>query len=452
MSATAGATLLSSYGSENIEIDKLINNISGTHKINFFKSVYMPHMKFATVPKLVNFKGSFGFGKKVKANISHDGTGDLLSNTYLCITLPALKYTNANNVILPFDDSQGGWTNSIGHALIKKVELELDNQIIDTYNSVWSDIYNELTIDESKAISFDSMIGKEDTITNLDGNAEFEKKIMVPLHFFFNKNYGSALPILATHGSSINIVVTFRPFTQCFYLKDGVTIEPTFSEIVNAQLLAEYIYLDIVTRKKWANSDHTYLVETLQYSGGQDVHPTNTQCKVDLNFSNPVKELFWVIQEKDSITNNDFFNYSRRNQDAVFDLKSPQSLFLKDCSISANNTDIAPVLDELYYRNVQSYMKHTRGSNKHIYSYSFAGYPEKLQPSGNLNFTQYDENNIKLNITINPPPIRITLDPVTGTVTSNLTYASKELIVHVYAVTNNIFIIKNGKAGLQFFH
>lgn len=453
MAATAGATLLASYGHENAQIDDLINRTSGgTRKINYFKSVFLPHLRFSTVPRLVNFKGTFGFGKTVKANISHDGTGDLLSNLYICVTLPALKYTNTNSVELPFDETRGGWTNSIGHALIEEVQLEIDNQIVDTHNSVWQDSYNERTLDTSRAIALNNMIGREDSITDLDGNAEFEKKITIPLHFWFTKNYGSALPVLALHSSSINIIVKFRSFTECYYLKSGITIEPNLNEIVESQLLAEYIYLDIHTRKKWANMNHTYLVETVQYSGGQDIHPTNSVANVDINFTNPIKELYWMIQEKDSITNNDFFNYSRRNQDAVFDLKQNQDVLLKNCSIVINNTELTPVLDGSYYRDVQAYMKHTRGSDKHIYTYSFAGYPEKLQPSGDINFTLYDDVNSKLKISINPAPVRITIDPVTGAITATATYATKELIIHVYAVSNNIFNIENGKAGLEFFH
>ena len=141
-----GVLQLAAYGTQNIYL-------TGNPQITFFVSVYKRHTNFAIESIREYFIGGADFGKKVSCVV--DRYGDLMSEVFLEVDLPRLSFEDneKNNIY-------NSWTNSIGHALIKYVEIEIGGIVIDKHYGQWLEIWNELTIPEEKRNAYNQMIGK----------------------------------------------------------------------------------------------------------------------------------------------------------------------------------------------------------------------------------------------------------------------------------------------------
>ena len=60
---------------------------------------------------------------------------------------------------------------------------------------------------------------------------------------------------------------------------------------LDVKLWADYIYLDIEERKRFAMTSHEYLIEQVQK------HESQMEASKEMDFNHPVKELIWVIQD-----------------------------------------------------------------------------------------------------------------------------------------------------------
>lgn len=454
MSASAGALILVSKQTPQDQDLNTIISEGYPFSTNLFKAVYRPYINFSTVPKKIFFKNDFNWGsQKVRVDLSSKNDGELMSKVCLAIKTPALTYTNANGCVLAFDDTQGGFTNSFGHALIERAEFEIDGQVVDNHYGLWMEVWTELTVEEGHRTGYYDLIGKETAGTGILGNAEFEEFYFIPLHYWFTRKYSYALPIAAIKTASVAINFYLRDFTEMFVFNStGSLIDPNIARIEEAFLLVEYIFLDVAERKELVNNEHSYIVDYIQYNGGKDIFPSTTESTVEINFLNPIKSLFWVAIEKDSITNNDYFNFSRREQSALFTLKDREQYLIDQCKIIASNSDLTGGwLDEKYFRSFQSYIRFPTSPLKHIYSYSFSLMPKEIQPIGYINANVFDNDQLQLKLRFRDLPRRVIYNPVTCAIASDQTYASKDLEIHLFALTVNIFnVFKSGKAGMEF--
>ena len=102
--------------------------------------VYRRHTNFAIESIEQVFSGVADFGNRVTCTISRNG--DLINHIYLQVQFPALSVqsvdwgagTAANNV---------AWTNSLGHALIRTVDIEIGGQRIDRQYGIWLEVWDE---------------------------------------------------------------------------------------------------------------------------------------------------------------------------------------------------------------------------------------------------------------------------------------------------------------------
>lgn len=122
--------------------------------------------------------------------------GDLINHIYLQVQFPSLSIgsvwastaTQPNNV---------AWTNSLGHALIRQVQVEIGGQRIDQQYGTWLEIWNDLTQTSEKENGYNHMVGKYATSVGLIGNAANPRIYYIPLQFWFNRNPGLSLPLIA---------------------------------------------------------------------------------------------------------------------------------------------------------------------------------------------------------------------------------------------------------------
>jgi hypothetical protein len=132
---TGGLMQLAAYGAQDLVL-------TGNPQITFFTAVYRRYTNFAIQNIKQYFNGNADFGQKFYCKI--DTIGDLMYKTYLRINLPSLKpyaYTDDTGNQVKFY-----WVNSIGHAIIKNIEVEIGGVVVDRHYGLWLDIWGELTI------------------------------------------------------------------------------------------------------------------------------------------------------------------------------------------------------------------------------------------------------------------------------------------------------------------
>jgi hypothetical protein len=245
----------------------------------------------------------------------------------------------------------------------------------------------------------------------------------VPLQFWFCRNPGLALPLIALQYHEVGVAVKFRSLAD-------VCASGAANTDLSATLWADYIYLDTDERRRMAQVSHEYLIEQLQFTGDES-YTTNTRT-VDLNFNHPVKELVWTARGGNA-TISDY---------AV----TPAGTAGGD---NLNTRVLNPVVSGLLklngherfatqqgpYFNVVQPRCHTNTPSQGVNVYSFALKPEDHQPSGTCNFSRIDNAQLVL---------RLRGDD--GAVNSAITNG----LVKVYAVNYNVLRIMSGMGGLAY--
>ena len=119
--------------------------------------------------------------------------------------------------------------------------------------------------------------------------------LYIPLQFFFNRNNGLALPLIALQYHVVKIHVKFRPAEQCYIASDAYKHGAENLQIEEASLYVNYIYLDTEERRRFAQVSHEYLIEQVQHTGEESIGSSNS-AKYKLNFNHPVKAIYWVTK------------------------------------------------------------------------------------------------------------------------------------------------------------
>jgi hypothetical protein len=308
--SSGGLMQLVAYGAQDVYL-------TGNPQITFFKIVYRRHTNFSMEINEIPFNsGSNNFGGG-KHSVTISRNGDLITQIYLHATL---------NQIVGDKDSKGAvaWCRRLGHALIDSVEIDIGGSRIDKHYGTWLDIWYELTHTAGMERGYKRMIGDVPELTDLSfGKVVDENKIYkgeyslyVPLQFWFNRENGLALPLIALQYHEVKIDFEFRSAKDLMCYTDNfdtsIISKASFKEI---NLLVNYIYLDNEERRKFAQVGHEYLIEQLQYTGSYPV-PTSISNEssivqtVDLNFNHPTKELVWVMKSGNYTEGKKFLGYS----------------------------------------------------------------------------------------------------------------------------------------------
>jgi hypothetical protein len=276
---------LVAYGAQDIYL-------TGNPQITFFKVIYRRHTNFSMESIEQTFNGTADFGKKVTCTISRNG--DLMYRVYLQVQLPKVK---------PINGSSFRWLNWIGHVLVKSVEVEIGGQRMDKQYGDWLHIWNELTQTPGHQAGYANMVGNVPQLTQVvtGPNGEMPATTLyIPLQFWFCRNPGLALPLIALQYHEVKINLEFRDAADCFWTAngDGNKWDCCLS-LDAASLYVDYIYLDTDERRRFAQVSHEYLIEQVQFTGKESL---NSACnKVKLNFNHPCKEIIWVSQPEDNI-------------------------------------------------------------------------------------------------------------------------------------------------------
>ena len=351
-----GLMQLVAYGAQDIYL-------TGNPQITFFKVVYRRHTNFSMEAIEQTWNGtSADSDGRCTATISRNG--DLVHRMYLELTYASL--VDINNP---------------GSTSIIDVELEIGGQKIDKQTGTWMEVWAELTEPNPTgkvgicAANTNTGGTLFQTMSGMGGctGAAVAQKLFVPLQFWFCRNPGLALPLIALQYHEVKVILNHRIATM-----EGAAGATN-------QLWADYIYLDTDERRRFAQVSHEYLIEQVQEQTLSTPAGTN-----ELNFNHPVKELIWTT--KPSTVNAD-------------DTSNLTTVGTGTYQVKLNGHDRFAARDFRYFTRTQVWEHHTgcggltsnAGSgtaagqmNDSIAVYSFALKPEEHQPSGTCNFSRID--------------------------------------------------------------
>jgi hypothetical protein len=412
--------------------------LSGNPQITFFKGLFKRHTNFAMEPFRVNFSGQASWGTKQSALIGRHA--DLMYSTYLEVVLDTGVYNN----------DQG----RIGYNLLKYAELEIGGQVIDRQYGEFLYLWDSLTSDYQTSDKLWSMVGGAQgsgaqtmgglAACNLSsGRQSIPTTILyVPLFFYYTRNPGAALPLIALqyHEVRINLLWNDAKFIAGDF-NNASSLPPP----IQAAIYVDYIYLDTEERRRMAQQSHEYLIEQTQYN--EDKGISSYSNRIDLTFNHPVKELIWVVQPSyytDCQLAKGRSPPLTRLKPFTYDVNAVSEQF-----IQINGQDRLDKRYGDYFNKVQPYQHHTGSFSRNVttnddanfsrqpgaYCYSFALRPEEHQPSGTCNFSRIDTATIVMTISGG-----VTMDQDTD----------NTLNIRVYAINYNILRVMSGMGGLAY--
>jgi hypothetical protein len=503
-----GLMQLVAYGAQDIYL-------TGNPQITFFKVVYRRHTNFSMEAIKQTFNGTPDFGNNVSATISRNG--DLVYRMYLEHTAKFKQIQTAVSLLRNI-----GLCERYGDSLIKECEIEIGGQNIDKHTSMWNRVYSDLTqfnpsgyfggenklasadggfIDGTTGTLYQLMTGNgiginselassnndfgchgpfqtsgsvngflyTENAKDLDpGEANVDiGTIFLPLNFWFCRNPGLALPLIALQYHEVKVKMTFESLTNLARPSSGANFTSPLDGDTNCEtsdlnfnLWCDYIYLDTDERRRFAQVSHEYLIEQLQYSENSI---SSASPKIDIDFNHPVKELIWCIRnETAGAAGGRCQPMTSSNGDPTC---APVSLDKMggNWQLQLNGHDRFQERDTGYFTRTQVWQHHTgcggistmgnkdtdlgseeaRTFDASIAVYSFALKPEEHQPSGTCNFSRIDNAQLigkalTTEIQSGSTPMIIGGD---GTNSVKLT---------IFAVNYNVLRIMSGMGGLAY--
>ena len=412
-----GLMQLVAYGAQDVYL-------TGNPEVTFYQAKYKRHTNFAmeNIEQTVN--GTAANSGRVSVTVARNG--DLVGDMYL--ELESSIATTAT--------AEAGDCNWVAERAISSVELSIGGQRIDKHYQKWWRLYSELYLDEAKKATWGKMT------TAADGDT-----VYLPLVFFFNRNPGLYLPLIALQYHEVRI---------------DIDLASDFNEFLNVSVFkvwANYVYLDTEERRRFAQKGHEYLIEQVQHTGTDTVDPSSTK-QVRLSYNHPVKELVWCFSN--TAAKSSLWNFTKNNlvtEVALQSNPSDQTHVDSNCYVPISNLGTPLFSTELstaqyteeasgqletfklvlngqdrfkeqkgkYFNQVQAYNHHSGCPAPGVYSYSFALKPEEHQPTGTCNFSRIDNAQVAVKM-------------AAGTATS----------MHMFATNYNVLRIQSGMGGLAF--
>ena len=387
--------------------------LTGNPQFTYFKMIYRRHTNFATESIQVHWDSNTitpELGTTLTATIPRQA--ELVNGIWLQVVLP-------KDTADPPADPEPTWIDGVGNALVKRADIEIGGHLVDRHYGEWMNIWGELTTPQGKLQGYDKMVGNN---TNL--GAATEQRLDIPLLFWFCRNPGLALPLVALQNQDVKLKIQLE--TLANLIQSGTLTTPSD---LNLTLWVDYVFLDTDERRRFAQVSHEYLIEQLQVNNFTVATTETTNKRCELWFDYPIKEFNWVIHTP----TDKLFDFDNTFTTAKFELDSRV---------------VVPSRRPEYYLQIENYNHHQRvprydgitGSEEitpittpatyyrkqKIYTYSFALNPENHQPSGSANFTRIDTAVLTIN-----------------TLTATQTIA-------VYATNYNILRFMAGTANLSF--
>lgn len=201
-------------------------DIRGQPSTDYFFKAFLRAGRFTTEMYRVDFDNRPAFGTTARATLPR--RGHLITRAFLVTELPDLKtsqdraraYCQANG--LSFAGPTFGWTNSIGHALISGLELQIAGSSVSTLDGRLCEVLDEFHTPLEKVTVVNRMLGRHDYGFSPQSNQG--RTYVTPLPFWFSRgDPAGALPIDAMGNDLVQIAVTFGPLAS---LSVSTSVQP----------------------------------------------------------------------------------------------------------------------------------------------------------------------------------------------------------------------------------
>lgn len=370
------------------------------------------------------------------------------------------------------------WNKNIGHNMIEYIDVRLGGDVIDRHYGNFFETNYQIRKMNGVDVPYKNMIGTREDLTIYNESVKPSYIITIPLNFWFNRNIGNGFPLIASQYSDLSFRIKFRHINKCGlveYVNSTVNETYTLEDLWNdkqykleVSLLQDYVFLDYLERRKFAQSSHEYLIENVQtvteklsnyLSESAVANLTNESIidnkikfNIDTDFRHPCKQLIWTLQKEKYIEDKGgtlkciFDKYSMNVNDDV------DSLVSANIVLNGHDRLNKKIGTPQYFNLVQGYQHNTTISSCGIYSYSFAHFPEEFQPSGKCNFSKFLGQTINLEIDENMFYYATSdVDPtITYNSNNDTLYNYTDVILNIYAIGYNVLRISGGFAGLAF--
>ena len=432
-----GLMQLVAYGAQDVYL-------TGQPKVTFFQAVYKRHTNFAMENIQQTVNGTATNSGRVSVTIARNG--DLVGNMYVALPTTGSAATQVlTSTNAAFDMC---W---VAERAIAAVELTIGGQRIDKHYQTWFRLYAEVFLGESDKINYGKLTSSPQPLADVSTNKTY---VYLPLLFFFNRNPGLYLPLIALQYHEVRLDFDLTATFSNYFGSSSQVFE----------VWANYVYLDTEERRRFAQKGHEYLIEQVQHTGGDSV--TSGAQTIRLSFNHPVKELIWCYQNTTSAATNSMWNFSTNAANVNVTLQPlfssaallPHELGcphvvanvsgvanctwfeegsnvvsvseagpLKDFKLVLNGQDRFKEQLGKYFNQYQPYIYHSGTPYPGIYVYSFALQPEEHQPTGTCNFSRIDNAQVAITLKLATTPLQ-----------------------KMFAVNYNILRIQSGMGGLAF--
>ena len=389
--------------------------LSGNPQTTFFKQVYRRHTNFAIETQRIPFDTAVDFNKLITTHIPR--SGDLLGQLFLEIQLPEITpagpIPQKTGIATETPTDYGtitesvSWVNGIGYAMIDYVSIYLGQQEVDRQYGEFMYLWSQLITPGSKKGGFNYMSGIQEVYNDTTQTGPL--KLYIPFHFWFCKNPGLALPLIALQATDIQIRIKLRNGTDMVFRNslenaviNGTTLPSSIIAtppiISDMTLWGDFYYLDVEERRRFVSSKHEYLIEQVQQQKRFSIPEKTTISNIPLVFNHPIKELIWVVNQDRMIQAHEWFNYGSR---MLNEYGIPNLDLISTALLQFDGYDRFEVQSAQYFRLMQPWQRHTAIPNDFIYVYSFSLTPEDGgQPNGTFNASRIDS--IVLQVQMNP--------------------------------------------------
>lgn len=364
-----------------------------------FRSKYSQISNFSVEYFRVNFQTPLDYGSS-GCNCEIARSGDLVKDLWVHFRVQKL-FRGYDAGKLPYS---AHFVNMLPFALFNRIELVVGTYRIDQHSGRLLAVLEDIETPPCKGLGV--AIGKADHVSQLREWANHDMEYFFPLQFWFNRRYGSALPIVALQFHTVRIDIDTRPLRDL--INDTGDVQPSSQStaqfggaILESNIIVEYIFVDEQERAIWAQAErHDYLIDLWQEktfsvpmanTGGQKQVITQ-----QLNFGFPVKELLIVCQPRERNNTqgkNDFFNFRSTGKN----FNNPQYLPIQSIDVKYNNTGMQYQYSGLFSHLVLIQKYHTRAPSLKTFIVPYALQPEdSIQPTGSTNYSRIDTIDLNL--------------------------------------------------------
>ena len=407
--------------------------LSDDHKDSLFTYDYRRHSNFSKFQRVTtitnpNTKAGWPFKESITVTMNPQTMGDLLSNFYLKITLPALQAGNGSN-----------YADQVGRHILKSITMKVDEMEIETIYDDWCIIHDEIYLELSEKVTNRFLVNRNlayDSSSHLSNIfAEQVSELFIPIPFFFSRKFASDeyssnrpnrpyFPLCAIHKQKIEFNLVFH--AQTFFTDNILPISLQDFSIVTEEITVDplermffrqnkYLFVtDIVRRHPTAETEigkrtvKTNLIPNIpvkcfHWFLRNKMFEDESVSRLPVNYVPPVNTIFFT--EPSPLTTDLYFINNRFNFSSYPDVDQLFSFFhppMESAYFYIKGNRLPNITDAtyMYYKYLTPFHNRLSRPNRNVFTYSFSMHPANVEPSGSLDFSQIASEKTNIEVTL----------------------------------------------------